>query len=292
MMTLLSSSLLRTVTVTARHSQSTSTSIRCFSAALKPSYENIKVETVENVGLIRLHRPKALNALNSALFADLLHATDALNQQDDIGCLVVTGSDKVFAAGADISEMKDKQFDYTYTKNMFAEWNDLTKLSKPIIAAVNGFALGGGCELAMMCDFILAGESAQFGQPEINLGVIPGAGGTQRLTHAIGKSKAMYMVLTGDRITAQEAMQYGLVAKIFPAESLLEESLQIAKKIGSKGRISVMMAKEAVNASQETSLQEGLRLERRLFHALFATQDQKEGMNAFLEKRAPEFTNK
>lgn len=175
---------------------------------------------------------------------------------------------------------------------MFAGWNDLSKISKPVIAAVNGFALGGGCELAMICDFILAGDRAKFGQPEINLGVIPGAGGTQRLTRAIGKSKAMHMVLTGDMMTAEDAERAGLVAKIFPADQLVSEAVKIAEKIASKGRLSVLMAKEAVNASQELSLQEGLRLERRLFHALFATEDQKEGMSAFLEKREAKFTNK
>jgi len=175
---------------------------------------------------------------------------------------------------------------------MFAGWNDLGKISKPVIAAVNGFALGGGCELAMICDFILAGDRAKFGQPEINLGVIPGAGGTQRLTRAIGKSKAMHMVLTGDMMTAEDAERAGLVAKIFPADQLVAEAVKIAEKIASKGRLSVLMAKEAVNASQELSLQEGLRLERRLFHALFATEDQKEGMSAFLEKRETKFTNK
>lgn len=175
---------------------------------------------------------------------------------------------------------------------MFAEWADFTRVSKPVIAAVNGYCLGGGCELAMMCDFILAGSKAKFGQPEINLGVIPGAGGTQRLTRAIGKSKAMQMVLTGDMIDAEAAELAGLVAGVYPAEELVEEAIKMAEKIAGKGRMSVLMAKEAVNASQELSLQEGLRLERRLFQALFATQDQKEGMSAFLEKRKPEFTNK
>lgn len=175
---------------------------------------------------------------------------------------------------------------------MFSEWAEITRLGKPIIAAVNGFCLGGGCELAMMCDFILAGDKAKFGQPEINLGVIPGAGGTQRLTRAIGKSKAMYMCLTGDMIDAETAYQSGLVAQIYPADDLVDEAVKVAQKIARKGRMSVMMAKEAVNASQELSLQEGLRLERRLFQSLFATDDQKEGMKAFLEKRDPQFTNK
>ncbi|GAX11592.1 enoyl-CoA hydratase [Fistulifera solaris] len=257
------------------------------------AYENIQVEVLQdNVGLIRLHRPKALNALSDALFADLIHAAKEFEQNDAIGCMVVTGSTKAFAAGADISEMKDRTFDHTYSKNMFSEWADITKLGKPIIAAVNGFCLGGGCELAMMCDFILAGDKAKFGQPEINLGIIPGAGGTQRLTRAIGKSKAMYLCLTGEMIDAETAYQNGLVAKIFPADDLVDEAVKVAHTIAGKGRMSVMMAKEAVNASQEISLQEGLRLERRFFQSLFATHDQKEGMKAFLEKRTPAFTNK
>jgi enoyl-CoA hydratase len=233
---------------------------------LKDSYEYIQVEQKESgVGLIRLHRPKAMNALSDALFQDLIHAATALDQDDSVGCLVLTGSTKAFAAGADIAEMKDRTFDYTYKKNMFAEWADFTRVSKPVIAAVNGYALGGGCELAMMCDFILAGSKAKFGQPEINLGVIPGAGGTQRLVRAIGKSKAMQMVLTGDMIDAEAAERAGLVAGVYPAEELVDEAIKMAAKIACKGRMSVLMAKEAVNASQELSLQEGLRLERRLF---------------------------
>jgi enoyl-CoA hydratase len=187
---------------------------------------------------------------------------------------------------------KDKTFDHTYKKNMFVSWADFGKLSKPVIAAVNGFALGGGCELAMMCDIMVAGDKAKFGQPEINLGVLPGAGGTQRLTRAIGKSKAMYMCLTGEMISAQQAEQAGLVAKIFPADDLVEEAVKIAQKIAAKGHMAAIMTKEAVNASQELSLQEGLRFERRLFHSLFATADQKEGMSAFLEKREAKFQNK
>jgi enoyl-CoA hydratase/carnithine racemase len=262
---------------------------------LKDTYEYIKVEKRADigVGLLTLDRPKALNALCDGLFADLLHAARALDDDDEIGCMVLTGSQKAFAAGADISEMKDKTFDHTYKKNMFVGWADFGKLSKPVIAAVNGFALGGGCELAMMCDIMVAGDKAKFGQPEINLGVLPGAGGTQRLTRAIGKSKAMYMCLTGDyMMTAQEAEQAGLVAKIFPADDLVEEAVKIAQKIAGKGHMAAIMTKEAVNASQELSLQEGLRFERRLFHSLFATHDQKEGMTAFLEKRQAKFQNK
>jgi enoyl-CoA hydratase/carnithine racemase len=251
------------------------------------------VETNQNVGVIRLNRPKALNALNSALFDELLDAAAAFDRDDGIGCMVLAStSEKAFAAGADIPEMAAKTFDETYKANMFRGWNDLTRVSTPIIAAVNGFCLGGGCELAMMCDFILAGRKAKFGQPEINLGVIPGAGGTQRLTHAIGKSKAMMMALTGEMITADEAERAGLVARVYEPEALVDEAIKVAQKIAEKGRMSVYMAKEAVNASQELSLQEGLRFERRLFHALFATADQKEGMKAFLEKREPQFTHK
>ncbi|GKY91488.1 hypothetical protein MPSEU_000121000 [Mayamaea pseudoterrestris] len=266
---------------------------RSFSSSqLQDSYDHILVERRDAVGLLTLNRPKTLNALSDALFADLIHAATALDSDDSIRCLVLTGSSKAFAAGADISEMKSQTFDHAYKTNMFAGWNDISKLSKPIIASVNGFCLGGGCELAMMCDFIVAGDRAKFGQPEINLGVIPGAGGTQRLTRAIGKSKAMYMCLTGELMSAAEMEKAGLVAKIFPADELLEKTLEIAQTIASKGQMSVLMAKEAVNASQEVSLQEGLRLERRFFHSLFATADQKEGMDAFLNKRPAEFTHK
>ena len=267
--------------------------IRDFSAWKERDYEFVRVEQRGGVGLVTLHRPKALNALCDALFDDLLHATTAMDQDDGIGCLVLTGSKKAFAAGADISEMKDRDFAHAYGRNMFAGWADVTRASKPIIAAVNGYALGGGCELAMMCDMIIAGQGAKFGQPEINLGVIPGAGGTQRLTRAVGKSKAMYLCLTGDAmLTADEAERAGLVAKVVPDDEVVDEAMAIAEKIASKGRLSTLMVKEAINASQEVSLQEGLRLERRLFHSLFATADQKEGMAAFLEKRKPDFQNK
>ncbi|KAL7556356.1 hypothetical protein ACA910_006284 [Epithemia clementina (nom. ined.)] len=259
---------------------------------LKDAYEFVLVEKRDQVGLVTLNRPRALNALCDGLFDDLIHACRALDHDDGIGCMVLTGSKKAFAAGADISEMKDKTFAHAYQKNMFSAWADVTKISKPIIAAVNGYALGGGCELAMMCDMILAGDGAKFGQPEINLGVIPGAGGTQRLTRAIGKSKAMYMCLTGEMISAEEAERAGLVAKIFPADELEAEACKIAAKIAAKGRMATIMTKEAVNVSQELSLQEGLRLERRFFQSLFATEDQKEGMAAFLDKREPAFQNK
>lgn len=242
--------------------------------------------------MITLNRPKALNALCDDLFKDLVHAGKALDADDDIGCMVLTGSTKAFAAGADISEMKERTFDFAYQTNMFAWWGQFTKLSKPVIAAVNGFCLGGGCEVAMMCDIVIAGEKAKFGQPEINLGVIPGGGGTQRLIRAIGKSKAMHMCLTGDMMGAADMEKAGLVAKIYPADDLVDEAVKMGSKIASKGRMSVMMCKEAINVSQEVSLEEGLRFERRMFHSLFATADQKEGMNAFLEKRDPKFTHK
>eukprot|EP00978_Attheya_sp_CCMP212_P017461 scaffold46537_cov44-Attheya_sp.AAC.1 len=241
---------------------------------LKDSYENILVEisdsdkTGGSVGIITLHRPKALNALSDALLEDLIHAARAFDKNPQIGCMVVTGSHKAFAAGADISEMATRDFATAYKSNMFARWADVTTMSKPIIAAVNGFALGGG-------------DKAKFGQPEINLGVIPGAGGTQRLVRAIGKSKAMELVLTGGFLTAQEAVAHGLAARLFPADSLVQEAIQMGHVIASKGHISVLMAKEAINAADEMTLQEGLRLERRLFHSLFATNDQKESDNTF-----------
>eukprot|EP00545_Synedropsis_sp_CCMP1620_P001260 CAMPEP_0119015132 /NCGR_PEP_ID=MMETSP1176-20130426/10574_1 /TAXON_ID=265551 /ORGANISM="Synedropsis recta cf, Strain CCMP1620" /LENGTH=298 /DNA_ID=CAMNT_0006968401 /DNA_START=61 /DNA_END=957 /DNA_ORIENTATION=+ len=266
--------------------------------SLRDSYDYILVErrlespdATNGVGLITLNRPKALNALSDALFEDLVHASRALDGDDQIGCLVLTGSQKAFAAGADISEMHTRDFANVYSNDMFSQWQDFSKLSKPVISAVNGFALGGGCELAMMADIMIAGDRAQFGQPEINLGVLPGAGGTQRLTRAIGKSKAMHMCLTGERINAQEALDAGLVAKIYPADSLVDEAVKMGHAIASKGRISAMMVKEAVNAADELALQEGLRFERRLFHAAFATKDQKEGMSAFLEKRDANFTH-
>lgn len=275
-------------TCSARLFSSTSASS---SSSLKDAYENIlvNVHANEKTALITLNRPKALNALSDALLADLLHATSVLDQDPNIRCLVVTGSPKAFAAGADISEMKSRHFEQVYGTDMFSEWQQLSRLRTPWIAAVSGFCLGGGCELAMMSDILVCAESAKFGQPEINLGVIPGAGGTQRLTRAIGKSKAMYMNLTGEFINAQEAYASGLAAKVFPNDALVDESLKIAKTIASKGALAAQAAKEAVNAAEEVSLQEGLRLERRLFHAMFATQDQKEGMAAFLEKRPANF---
>jgi len=277
-----------------------SIAFRTFSSSLKENYENVLVESrlPENsdivgggVGIVTLHRPKALNALSDALFEDLIHALRAFEDDDAIGCIVITGSGKAFAAGADISEMSKLEFATVYKMNMFAQWADITKISKPIIGAINGFALGGGCELAMTCDILLAGSKAQFGQPEINLGVIPGAGGTMRLIRAIGKSKAMEMILTGNRITAQEAMDAGLVSKVIDSEILVDEAIKMGLGIAEKGGIAVRMCKEAVNAAEEMTLGEGLKFERRLFHSLFSTKDQKEGMTAFLEKRKPNFTN-
>mmetsp|Transcript_8480 Transcript_8480/g.24097 ORF Transcript_8480/g.24097 Transcript_8480/m.24097 type:complete len:292 (+) Transcript_8480:52-927(+) len=257
------------------------------------NYENIIVEKKEGrVALITLHRPKALNALCTPLMNELNDATAQLDLDDDVGAIVITGSEKAFAAGADIKEMAPKGFIEAYTTNMFANWADLTKIQTPTIAAVNGFALGGGCELAMLCDIILAGEKARFGQPEIKLGTIPGCGGTQRLIRAVGKSKAMELVLTGNMMTAQEAEAKGLVARIYPADKLVEEALGMARQIASYSKPVVQMAKEAVNSSYELSLEEGCRLERRLFHGSFATEDRREGMSAFVEKREAKFTHK
>lgn len=269
----------------------TSSTSSTSTGSLKEVYENIIVDVKKDdkTALITLNRPKALNALSDSLLSDLLHATSVLDDDSDVRCLVVTGSTKAFAAGADISEMHSKEFHQVYSTDMFAEWQQLSRLRTPWIAAVSGYCLGGGCELAMMSDIMLCSESAKFGQPEINLGVIPGAGGTQRLTRAIGKSKAMYMNLTGEFIGAQEAYSSGLVAKVYDNDALLEEALKMAKTIASKGALAVQAAKEAVNAADEMSLKEGLRLERRLFHSMFATEDQKEGMKAFLEKRPPNF---
>ena len=233
-----------------------------------------------------------MNALCDGLLADLIHAAIAFDNNDTVGAIVITGSTKAFAAGADIKEMANKTFVESYTKNMFKNWTDITKVTKPTIAAVSGFALGGGCELAMMCDIMIASESAKFGQPEISLGVIPGCGGTQRLIRAVGKSKAMEMVLTGNMITAQEAEKAGLVCRVVPDDQLMESALKMAGKIASFSRPSVAMAKETVNAAYEMNLEEGLRFERRMFHSLFATEDQKEGMGAFIDKRSPQWKHK
>jgi enoyl-CoA hydratase len=255
------------------------------------AYENIIVETRGRVGIIKLNRPQALNALNSRLIAELSEAVDGFEADRNIGCLVITGSEKAFAAGADIKEMAEKSYLDALYGDFTAQWSRVASTRKPVIAAVAGFALGGGCELAMQCDLIIAADNAKFGQPEIKLGVIPGIGGTQRLTRAVGKAKAMDLCLTGRMMDAQEAERSGLVARVVPAASLMDEALKAAETIASMSLPSVMLAKEAINRAFETTLAEGNRFERRVFHSLFATKDQKEGMAAFVEKRAPKFTN-
>ncbi len=257
------------------------------------AYENILVEKRGKVGLITLNRPKALNALSSGLIADLGAALDDMETDDAIGCIVVTGSEKAFAAGADIKEMAERDFIDVYIADFITKgWERLSTVRKPVIAAVAGYALGGGCEIAMMCDFILAADTAKFGQPEITLGTIPGSGGTQRLTRFVGKAKAMEMCLTGRMMDAEEAERAGLVSRIVPADSLLDEAIRTAESIAELSRPAVLMAKESVNRAYETTLSEGVRFERRLFHATFATEDQKEGMSAFAEKRKPAFRNR
>lgn len=255
-------------------------------------YETIITETRGKVGLITLNRPKALNALNSQILAELVAAVNGFGADAGIGAMVITGSEKAFAAGADIKEMQSISYADAYSQDFFVGWEEFTRARKPIIAAVAGYALGGGCELAMMCDFIIAADNAKFGQPEITLGVIPGMGGSQRLTRFVGKSKAMDMCLTGRMMDAAEAERSGLVSRVVPAGELVEEALKAAAKIADFSLPSVMMAKEAVNRAFETTLAEGLRFERRLFHSLFALDDQKEGMAAFAEKRKPNFTNR
>jgi len=257
------------------------------------TYQNILVETRSAVGLITLNRPQALNALCDALIRELGQALDGFERDAAIGAVVLTGSDKAFAAGADIKEMANKTFVECYTEDFITNgWERITTCRKPIIAAVAGFALGGGCEVAMMCDTILAAESAKFGQPEITLAIIPGSGGTQRLTRAVGKAKAMEMILSGRMIDAVEAERCGLVSRVVANDKLLEESLKLADKVAAQSRPAVLAAKEAVNRAFETSLAEGVRFERRLFHALFSTEDQKEGMAAFVEKRKPQFKHR
>jgi len=257
------------------------------------AHENITVETRGRVGLITLNRPKALNALNDALMSELGEALSGLDADDAIGAIVLTGSDKAFAAGADIAAMKDWDYRDVYMGDYITRnWERLRSIRKPVIAAVAGYALGGGCELAMMCDIIIAAEGARFGQPEIKLGIIPGAGGTQRLPRAVGKAKAMDLVLTARMMDAQEAERSGLVSRVVPGERLLDEALAAAAQIAEYSLPSVMMAKEAVNRAYEAPLAEGILFERRVFHALFATRDQKEGMAAFLEKRKPKFEHR
>ncbi len=256
------------------------------------SYETIVVETKGRVGVIRLNRPQALNALNAALNAELARAIAAFDADDGIGCILLTGSDKAFAAGADIKEMAGKSFLDARMSNFDADWDQVGRARKPVVAAVAGFALGGGCELVMQCDVVIAADNAKFGQPEIKLGIIPGIGGTQRLTHAVGKAKAMDLILTGRMMDATEAERAGLVARVVPAGNLLEEAMKVAETIAAMSLPTVLTAKEAVNRAFEMSLAEGMRFERRVFCGLFATEDQKEGMAAFIEKRPAKFRNK
>lgn len=255
------------------------------------SYETIKFETDNGIATITLDRPKALNALNLQVLTDVTEAAAKADADDNVRVIVITGEGRAFAAGADIKEMSELDFATAYRADWFEGWNRLASVRKPVIAAVNGFALGGGCELAMMCDILIASDKAKFGQPEINLGVLPGMGGSQRLTRAIGKAKAMDLCLTGRMMDAEEAERSCLAARVVPHDELLDTVYEVAKTIASKSLIASAMVKEAVNASFETTLQQGLLFERRLFHSTLATQDQKEGMGAFVEKREPKFTD-
>jgi len=257
------------------------------------AYETIIVDVEDHVAQITLNRPDALNALNDALMGELADALKAAQENEKVRCIIITGSEKAFAAGADISMMKDKSYVDVFTGDLFtAETDQIMRIRKPIIAAVSGYALGGGCELAMMCDFIICSDTAKFGQPEINLGVVAGLGGTQRLTRIVGKAKAMDMNLTGRFMDAEEAERSGLVSRVVPCKKLLEEAHTTAQKIAEKSMITVMVVKEAVNRAYETTLHEGLLFERRMFHSLFATEDQTEGMSAFVEKREAQFRDK
>ncbi|GFS71633.1 enoyl-CoA hydratase, mitochondrial [Nephila pilipes] len=258
------------------------------------NYEFIKVEKTgekKNVGLITLNRKKALNALCDGLMTEMSIALADLESDKDVGAIVLTGSERAFAAGADIKEMQDKAFGECFGSNFLAQWDHIARTTKPTIAAVNGYALGGGCEIAMMCDIIYAGEGAKFGQPEILIGTIPGAGGTQRLTKAVGKSRAMEIVLTGGQFSAQDAEKWGLVSKVFPADKVVGEAIKLGEKISENSKLIVALCKESVNNAFETTLAQGLKSEKRYFHATFATEDRKEGMKAFLEKRKPNFTD-
>ncbi|XP_050420716.1 enoyl-CoA hydratase, mitochondrial [Adelges cooleyi] len=250
-----------------------------------------KVGEKKNVGLVRLNRPKALNALCDGLITELTEAVSEYDADKTVGAIVVTGSERAFAAGADIKEMLHQTYSENLKVGLLEQWNNLSKCKKPVIAAVNGFALGGGCELAMMCDIIYAGEKARFGQPEISIGTIPGAGGTQRLTRSCGKSFAMEICLSGNQITAQEALTRGLVSKVFPPEKLVDEAIRLAEKISEHSPLIVALCKESVNYAYETSLTQGLQFEKKLFYSTFATDDRKEGMAAFTEKRKANFTN-
>jgi enoyl-CoA hydratase len=257
------------------------------------AYKTLLTETTNGVAIITMNRPEALNAFNTALMDEMTLALAEAEKDEDVGCIVITGSKKAFAAGADIKEMREKSYMDAYFEDFITRnWEAATRCRKPVIAAVSGYALGGGCELAMMCDMIIASDTARFGQPEITIGVSPGAGGTQRLPRAVGKALAMYMCLTGQPISAEEALRAGLVAKVVPADELMDEVRKIAEKIASLSRPAVMLTKEMVNAAYETPLSHGIMFERRLFQSLFATEDQKEGMSAFTEKRAPHFTNR
>ena len=256
------------------------------------SYQNVIVETRGKVGIIRLNRPQALNALNVALMTELAGAIDGFETDPLVVCMIITGSDKAFAAGADIKEMATKSYMDAFFGDFAADWDHAARARKPVIAAVAGYALGGGCELALQCDFIIAADNAKFGQPEIKLGVIPGIGGTQRLTRAVGKAKAMDLILTGRMMDAAEAERAGMVARVVPVANLLEEAIKAAEAIAGMSIPSVMIAKECINRAFETTLAEGVRFERRVFHSLFSTEDQKEGMAAFVEKRAPDFKNR
>ncbi|EJD42548.1 ClpP/crotonase [Auricularia subglabra TFB-10046 SS5] len=269
------------------------TALRARGLASTPAYENILVSKPSDaVTLITLNRPKALNALNSALFSEINAALERADADAAVGAIVLTGSEKAFAAGADIKEMKEKEFADAYKSNFLVEWTRMSSIRKPIVGAVSGYALGGGCELALMCDILLASPSATFGQPEIKLGVIPGAGGTQRLSRIIGKARTMELVLTGRNFSADEAERWGVVSRIVREGSVVDEAVKVASKIAGFGQVSVQAGKEAVNAAYETTLAQGLNYERRLFHSLFATLDQKEGKLAFAEKRQPDFKHK
>jgi len=256
------------------------------------TYQNIIVETKGRIGIIRLNRPQSLNALNRALIDELTQAVAAFDADDKIGCLLLTGNEKAFAAGADIKEMADKPFIEAYLGDFVSNWDAVAHARKPVVTAVAGFALGGGCELAMQSDIVIAADTAKFGQPEIKIGVIPGIGGTQRLVRAVGKAKAMEMILTGRMMDAAEAERSGLVTRVVSADKLMDEAMKIADAIASMSLPSVLAAKEAINAAFESSLAEGIRFERRIFHSLFATEDQKEGMKAFVEKRPPKWKNR
>ncbi|MBQ5458924.1 MAG: enoyl-CoA hydratase [Ottowia sp.] len=256
------------------------------------SYEFIQTRTENgNTGVITLNRPKQLNALCSPLMDELGQALKAYDADPAIGCIIITGSEKAFAAGADIAEMAPFSFAQVYNNNFISGWEVIRTIRKPVIAAVSGFALGGGCELAMMCDFIIAADSARFGQPEVTLGIIPGAGGTQRLPRAVSKAKAMDLILTGRMMKAEEAERAGLVSRVVPADKLMEEALEAAGRICACGRVAIMAAKESVNRAYEGTLSDGVMFERRLFHSMFATEDQKEGMDAFMNKRKAAFKN-